>query len=134
MPFIQTLRTAGADAEGSALHARASQLSSLPSRKSPPTMLPRGQVCKQVLVFLLLKEAALPWFYTTIIEEPTWLVSRLLAGPREKTKHFLQSRESKEDGVQGWVGMESSAFINQTHVVNLWSHLSKPVGEVRREP
>lgn len=80
------------------------------------------------------KQAALPWFSTAIIEEPTWLVSGLLAGPREKTEHFLQSRESKEDGVQGWVGMETSAFINQTHVVNLWSHLSKPVGEVGCEP
>ena len=59
VPFIQALRTAGADAEGSALHPTASQLSSLPSRKSAPTMLPRGQVCKQVLGFLLPKSKLL---------------------------------------------------------------------------
>ena len=44
------------------------------------------------------KQAALPWFSTTIIEEPTWLVSGLLSGPREKTEDFLQSKESKA----GW--------------------------------
>ena len=44
------------------------------------------------------KQAALPWFSTTIIEEATWLVSGLLSGPREKTEDFLQSKESKA----GW--------------------------------